>query len=157
MWVARARWAQVWLVVKLSVQHCRWVISNVSGHILCSKTAVPVWHRWILFLLFQTISLLWTRCLHCCPQMNDLCPSDVSRQQSLGLRSWPSCVVLSLQCTNPCSSAALNSINYITLFMPGCFVLSRDKFLHQCVGRFKVNCDVMFVMIYQDPPEFLSS
>ena len=45
-------------------------------------------------------------------------------QQSLDLRSWPSCVVpliygevvLSPQCTNLCSPAALNSINYITLF-----------------------------------------
>ena len=40
--------------------------------------------------------------------------------------------------------AALNSINYITLFMPECFVLGMDKFLPQCVGRFKVNRDIMF-------------
>ena len=46
------------------------------------------------FLLhFQTICLLWSRCLQCCPQRNDFSPTDVSRQQSLDLRSWPSYVV----------------------------------------------------------------
>ena len=35
--------------------------------------------------------------------------------------------------------AALNSINYITLFTPGCFVLRMDEFLPQCVGGFKVS------------------
>ena len=49
--------------------------------------------------------------------------------------------------------AALNSMNYIILFMPGCFVLRVDKFLPQHVGRFEVNWDVMFI---EDPPEFLN-
>ena len=49
--------------------------------------------------------------------------------------------------------AASNSINYITLLMPGwCFVLRVDKFLPQCVVRFKMNCDMMFIV---DPPECL--
>ena len=47
---------------------------------------------------------------------------------------------------------ALNSITYITVFMPGYFVLTVGKCLPQCVGRFKVNRDPMFV---KDPPEFL--
>ena len=63
------------------------------GHPLCSKTVVPVWHRWIPLLLFLTICLLWTRCLHCCPQRNDFSALDVSGQQRLDLRSWPSCVI----------------------------------------------------------------
>ena len=45
---------------------------------------VPVWHRWIIWLIFQTICLLWPRRLHC---WNDF------GQQSLDLRSWPSRVV----------------------------------------------------------------
>ena len=44
-------------------------MSNVKGHLLCSKTVIPVWHRWILLLLFQTIclslvkiyTLLWSK------------------------------------------------------------------------------------------------
>ena len=104
MWVFRARCAQVWMVVKLSGE-----ISTVVGDLLCSKIAIPVWHRWILSLPFQTICLLkMPRCLHCCPQRNDFPPSDVSGQQSLDVRSWPSCevpfvygeVVFSPQCTN---------------------------------------------------------
>ena len=63
--------------------HCRWVISHVLGHLLCSKTAIPVRHRWILSLLFQTICLLSSRCLHCCPQKNDFSPSVVSGQWRL--------------------------------------------------------------------------
>ena len=46
---------------------------------------------------------------------------------------------------------ALNSMNYITLFMPGFFVLWMDKFLPQCVGRFEGNKDIIF---FEDPPEF---
>ena len=46
--------------------------------------------------------------------------------------------------------AALKSINYISLFMSGCFVQRMDKFLPQCVGRFKVNQDMMFT---KHPPE----
>ena len=52
-----------------SVQHCSWGISRISNVVsllLCSEMVVPVWHRWILFLHFQTICLLWTICLHCC-------------------------------------------------------------------------------------------
>ena len=48
--------------------------------------------------------------------------------------------------------AALNNINYITLFMPVCCVLWMDRFLYQCVGKFKVNWDAMFI---EDPPEFV--
>ena len=36
---------------------CRWVISNALGHLLCLKSVIPVWHRYILLLLFQTICL----------------------------------------------------------------------------------------------------
>ena len=49
-------------------------------------------------------------------------------------------------CADP---AALNTINYITLFMPECSVLRKDSSLR--VSRFKVNQDMMFV---EDPPEF---
>ena len=31
-----------------AVQYCRGVISNGFGHLLCSATIIPVWHRWIL-------------------------------------------------------------------------------------------------------------
>lgn len=47
---------------------------------------------------------------------------------------------------------ALNIIiKYITLFMPGCFVLRMDNFLTQSVAGFEVNRD----MFIEDPPEFL--
>ena len=108
--------------------HCRWVISNVVGPLLCSKKVSPVWHTCILLLLFQTICFLWPRCLHCCPQRNDLSPSDVSEQRSLDLRSWPSCVgrLFCLPNVQICAVlAALNSINYITLFIPGCLKWTR--------------------------------
>ena len=52
----------------------------------------------------------------------------------------------------PNPPAALNSINYISLFMPECVVLSMDKFLPQCVGRFEVNQDKIFI---KHLPEFL--
>ena len=45
---------------------------------------------------------------------------------------------------SPLLSDALNSINYITLFMPGCIFLRMDTFLPQCAGRFEVNWDMMF-------------
>lgn len=48
--------------------------------------------------------------------------------------------------------AALNNTNYITLLMPECSVLRMDKFLRQCVGRFKVNRELMFV---KDPCKLL--
>ena len=44
---------------------------------------IPVWHRWIILLLFQTNSLLWQSCLHCYPQMNEFSPSDVSNLELL--------------------------------------------------------------------------
>ena len=52
MWVSTARWAQVWMVVKLSeggnsLLHCKWVVSIVLGHLPCLKTVISVWHRWI--------------------------------------------------------------------------------------------------------------
>ena len=140
MWVARARWAQVWMVVKLRAERtqycivgdckccivgnwtcfsflfqafklcmgvslqshwghvwalgfrvvqatCRWVITNVEGHLFCSQIVVPDWNRGIFLLLIQTIYLFWLRCLHCCSQRNDFSPSDGSGQQSLDLRS----------------------------------------------------------------------
>ena len=113
MWIASARWAQMWMVVMLSGERTQSCI--VLGHLLCSKKVIPVWHTWIILLLFQTICLLWPRCLHCCPQRNYLSPSDVSGPQSLDLKSWPSCVVpsvygevvLSPQCTNLCSPGCI--------------------------------------------------
>ena len=51
-------------------------------------------------------------------------------------------VVLSPQCNNLCSPAALNIINYRTLFMSGCWVLRMDQVLDQCVGGFEVDQDV---------------
>ena len=42
----------------------------------------------------------------------------------------------------------------VVFVMPGCFVLWMDKFLPQCVGRFKVNRDMTFI---KDPPVFLRS
>ena len=104
-------------------------------------------------LLFEMICLLWPIYSHCCPQRNDVSSSDVSGEQSLDPRSWPSFVVpfiygevvLTAQCTYCICAvlAALNIINYITLLMPECFVLRRDKFLPQLVGRFEVNQDMM--------------
>lgn len=41
-------------------------------------------------------------------------------------------------------------INYITLFMPGCFVLGVDTFLSQCLAKLDVNQDVMFI---EDPSQ----
>ena len=41
----------------------------------------------------------------------------------------------------------LNSINYITLFMPGCFILRVEMFLPRPVGRFEMNWDMMLVKI----------
>ena len=60
--------------------------------------------------------------------------SDVSGKQSHDLRSWPSCAIHlwrvcfclpNLQCA---ALATLNSMTYITLFMPDCFVLRMNKF-----------------------------
>ena len=48
--------------------------------------------------------------------------------------------------------AALNCIHYITLLVPGCFVLRVDKLPSQCVARFEMHRDVVFV---ENPPEFL--
>ena len=41
--------------------------------------------------------------------------------------------------------SAVNSMNYIPLFLPGCFVLRMDMFLPQRVGGLKVNQDMMFI------------
>ena len=98
---------------------CKWLLRNVISHPLCLKTVIPVWYRWIILLLFQTICLLWPKCPRCCPQMNYFSPSDVCGQQSLDLRSWPSCVVpfvygevvLSPQCTNLCSPCCIEQHN----------------------------------------------
>ena len=108
--------------------------NNVTGHLLCSKTLVLVWHRRIPLFLFQTICVLWPRCLRFCPQGNDFSPSDVRGLQSL----WPEelsllcCAVRLWRCcfVQICAVlAAFNSTNYITVFMAGCFVLRMDKFL----------------------------
>ena len=71
---------------------------------------------------------------------------------SLDLRSWPSCVchsfmerLFSLPNAQICTFlTALNSINYITLFMPGCFVFRVDKFLFQRVARFELIWDMIY-------------
>ena len=65
-WVARVRWASVWMVVTLSKEgtQCGWVISNVKVDLLCSEMVIPVRHQWIALLLFQTNCLLLPRCLH---------------------------------------------------------------------------------------------
>ena len=65
-----------------SVLHCRWAISNVLDHPLCSKTDSQI-----------TICLLWPRCSHCCPQRNCFSPADVSGLQILDLRNWSFSVV----------------------------------------------------------------
>ena len=70
-----------------------WVISNALGHLLCLKKVIPVWHGCTVLLLFKTICLLWPRFLHFCRQRHDFSPPDVSGQQRLDLRSWPSCIV----------------------------------------------------------------
>ena len=131
LWVSELIWPLVgrWLnqsscgLLRLGEPRCEWLLSclgwelstalelgligSVLGQLLCSNMVVPVWHRWTNLLLFPTICLLWPRCLHCCPQRNDFSPSDLSGQQSLDLRSWPSCVygevVLSPQFLNMCS------------------------------------------------------
>ena len=60
-------------------------------------------------------------------------PSGVSGQQSLDLRGWTPCVVPFVYgyfCLQICAFLpALNSVNYITLFMPACFVFRMDKSL----------------------------
>ena len=84
-----------------------------------------------------------SRCLHCCPQRNDFSPLYVHGQQSLDLRSWPSCVeqfvylevVSSTHCKFVQSWLHLDSIKSITLFMPEYFVLRMGKFLSQHVGE----------------------
>ena len=129
------------------------MIINVVGHLLCSKLVVSVWRRWIILLLFITICVLWPRCLHCCPQINDFSQSDV-RPEEL------SCAVpfdyksLSFLPNVQISAvlAALNSISYITPLMLGCFVLMMDMFLPQRVARLEVNWDNMFIGV---PPESL--
>ena len=60
-----------------SVLHCKWVISKILVHLLCSKLVIPVWHGQIILLLFQTDCLHWPRLSHCCPQRNDFPLSDV--------------------------------------------------------------------------------
>ena len=105
------------------------MISNVAGHLLCSKTAVPVWHRWSPSLLFPTICLLCLRYLHCCPQW-----TDFSFRCKWTAESWLE--ELALRC------CAIHSWRV-------CFVLSMDKFLPQCVAGF-VNWDMMFLICFSD-------
>ena len=89
-----------------------------------------------------------------------MCYSHVSGQQSFDLRSWPSCVValvygeavLSPQCTNLCRPGCIEQHRLHYSVHPGSFVLRIDKFLLHCVGRFKVNRDIVFI---EGAPEFL--
>lgn len=91
----------------------------------------------------------------------DVSPSDVSGQQSLPLSSWSSSVVTFVNAAVVflpnvhifAVFAALNQKNYISLFMSGCFVLTVDKFLPQCIGGFKVKQDMMFI---EDTPADVS-
>ena len=113
---------------------------------------------WSILLHFQTVCLLWPRCLQCCPQRDDFSPSDVSGQQCHDLEE------LALLCysimkklfyipnVHICAGlATLNIIKFITLFLPGCFILRMDNFLTQPVARFEVNRD----MFIEHPLEFL--
>ena len=98
--------------------------------------------------------LLFSICF-CCLQRK-----GASGQQSLDLRSWPSCVVLfvygdvvsSPQCTNLCIPGCTEQCKLHYSVYAWCFVLRVDKFLPQRVGRFAVNWDMMFI---GEPPEFL--
>ena len=128
MWIVRARCAQVSgcyaVLGENSVQHSRWVISNVLDHLLF---------------------LLWTRCSHCCPQRNDLPPSDISGQQSLDVRSRPSCVVsfiygevVCLSIAQICAVLAAKASSTLLCLCLGVFYFWMDKSLPQCVAMFKV-------------------
>ena len=71
-----------------------------------------------------------------------LCPSFIERL--FCLPSVQNCAVL----------AALNSINYITLLMPGCSVLRVDKFLPQCGVGFIVTRDMMSIKMSDVPATY---
>ena len=73
-----------------SVHYCRWGISIVLGHLLCAKTVIHVWQRWIPLLPFQIICLLCPICLHCHTQLlfSLICKWTAE--------SWPE--VLALRC-----------------------------------------------------------
>ena len=53
---------------------------------------------------------------------------------------------------------SVDSINYITLFKPGCFVPRMDKVLLQHVGRFNVNQEMMLKipLSFSDSPAILA-
>ena len=80
MWVARARWALVWMVVKLSGEGTQYCIVGgwyVMSQAAASEMIVPVWQRW-------NIDLLWPRWLHC-PQNKWV----FSLRCKLTAESWP--------------------------------------------------------------------
>ena len=54
----------------ISQLHFKLLGSSFVGHLLCSVIVIPVWHRQLLYTLFQIISLLRPKCIHCCPQMS---------------------------------------------------------------------------------------
>ena len=135
---------------------CGSVISNVLLHLLWSKMFQfdidGVLYSFFKPAVFsdQDASLLSSkeffsfRCKWTAESWPEELPSCVVTfvERMFCLTSVQMCTVLS----------ALMSINYIILFMPGCFVLRMDNFLPQCVGRFEVNQDMIFI---EDPPEFL--
>lgn len=114
-----------------SGQHCKWMGRSVVGR-LCSM--MVIWCRWILskecpiFFRCNWTAESWPK---------ELCHSLIE-----GLFCFPYvqiCAILAL----------LSSINYITLLMPGCFVLRVEKLPPWCVTGFKVNRDVVFIEILE--------
>ena len=120
---------------------CEWVLSclgsqlktalSVDGKKCCRPPAQWWWFdRWIL----SKECPIFFRCnwtAESWPQ--ELCHSLIE-----GLFSFTYvqiCVILAL----------LSSINYITLLMPGCFILRVEKLPPQCVTGFEVNRDVVFI------------
>ena len=60
--------------------------------------------------------------------------------------------VLFPQCTNLCSPGCIEQHKLHYSVYPGSFVIRMNKFLLHCVGRFKVNRDIMLI---EGAPEFL--
>ena len=106
-----------------SILHWKWEISDILGHLLCSKMAIPVWQMDSFTPLFsfrcKWIAESWPE------ELTFLCCT---------IRLWRGCFVPPV--VQICAVlAALNRENYITVLMSGCFVLGMDKFLPQCVGK----------------------
>ena len=99
--IFKARWAQVWMVVELSGEGAQ----QVTWQAASSFQRWPFQFYRVEF--FQSSFKPFD--VFCCPQRNDLSPSDVSGQQSLDLRSLHSSVVPFVRkvvlfpwCTNLC-------------------------------------------------------